>query len=530
MIPAPSINTGQTSVPTVVVAPIGGLNGRDGLAAMDPQDAYLLDNFLPAARSVELRKGCKKFSTTALAGPVQSLEVYSGAAGDTMLAWAGGRIYSIATTGIATQLATGLLGNVVVTTMFSNLADNSQHLIIVNGLDTPRVYNGALSTLTITGMTGSSSTLNFVFSFKGRLYFGQKDKIGFYYLPVGQIQGALSYFDLGQVSRLGGYLIAIASFSEGVSGENLQDYIVFITSKGECIVYAGHDPDGTPLVDWAIVGRYFAAEPIGPKCTINFGGELIILTKEGAIPFTEIRRSGSYKAGSVANAEYAAITSKLGTFLEDYVVNAAVPGWSGIQYSGLLLLNVPATSSISGAYYHYVMNTTTNAWARITNWNGLCFTVFRGKLYFGRYDGYVMSAFDGGLDDGAAIRCDCKTAYNYFDGGQGMGSILKHFQWASLLVASSNSPPQLSGRFNVDFREDQPDYSLDSAAPIGSPWDTTKWDTGMWSEESNTQRFIVTLNKGGSAGSLWLRGVFTDAEFEWFATQYVMERTRSLLI
>lgn len=530
MIPSPRINTGQTSQPVTVPAPIGGLNGRDPLAAMDARDAYLMDNMFPGTASVESRKGCRKYNSNTLNAPVQALEVYAGAAGDKMLAWAGGKVYDVSTA-VPQQLATGFVSNLPVTTMFSNAADNAQFLIAVTGFDQPRSYNGtSLTALTMTGMTGSQSTLNFVFSFKGRLYFGQRDKLGFYYLPPGQIQGALSYFDLGQVSRKGGYVVAIASFSESGNGNSPNDYIVFITNKGEMIVYAGNDPSNA--ASWALVGRYYAAAPIGNKCTINYGTELIVLTEEGALPFTEIRRAGDASANGVSGSGYSAITSKLGGFLSQFNMNAGVPGWQGLQYSGgggWLLLNVPATPAISGRYYHYVMNTTTNAWCRFTNWNGLCFAVYNKRLYFGRYDGYIMLADEGRFDDGAPIRCDVKQAYNYFDDGSGIAFLQKHFQWAALLVSCDGEPP-LSGRFNVDYTEQQPDYVNQLAPSAGAEWDVAAWDQGVWGDDNRTQRFIITLNKGGVAGALWLRASLQGLTLQWYATQYVMAKTRGLLI
>jgi len=530
MIPSPRVNTGQSSQPITVPAPIGGLNGRDPLASMDVKDAYLMDNMFPGTASVDSRKGCKKYTISSLGAPVQSLEVFAGAAGDKMLAWAGGKIFDISTAN-PSQLATGLISNMVITTMFSNAADNAQHLIIVNGFDQPRRYStDGLNTLTMTGMTGSQNTLNFVFSFKSRLYFGQRDKLGFYYLPVGQIQGALSYFDLAQVSRRGGYLVAIASFSESGNGSTPNDYIVFITNKGEMIVYAGYDPSNANT--WSLVGRYYAAAPIGSKCTLNYGTELIVLTEEGALPFSEIRRAGDAQAAGVSGAGYSAITSKLGSYLSQYSMNSGVPGWSGTAYSGgggWLLINVPATSAISGQYYHFVMNTTTNAWCRFTNWNGLCFVVYNKRLYFGRYDGYVILADEGRFDDGAPVRCDVKQAYNYYDDGQGMGFLQKHFQWASLLVSCDGDPP-LSGKFNVDYTEEQPDYVNQLAPSAGAEWDVAAWDTGMWGDDGRTQRFVITLNRGGVAGSLWLRASLQGLTFRWYATQYVMQKTRGLLI
>lgn len=525
-----NVNTRQASLPITVPAPIGGLNGRDPLAVMPAQDAYYMDNAFPGTASVDSRKGCAKYTASALGAPVQSLEVYAGGGGDKLLAFAGGKIFDVSTA-VPSQLASGLLGNIWITAMFSNSADNAQHLMMVNGLDQPRRYGvDGLNLLTMTGMVGSQNTLNFVFGFKGRLYFGQRDKLGFYYLPVGQLQGALSYFDLGQQSKKGGYLVAIASFSESNNGDSPEDYIAFITNKGEIIVYSGYDPSSA--ANWALVGRYFTSIPIGQKCTLNYGSELVLLTEEGALAFSDIRRAGSSQAGSTAGAIYSAITSKLGGYLSQYNVNANVPGWQGIQYGGgggWLLLNVPATSSISGNFYHFVMNTTTNAWCRFTNWNGLCFAVYNKRLYFGRYDGYVMLGDEGRLDDGQPIRWDVKQAYNYFDDGSGQGFLQKHFQWASLLVSCDGEPP-LSGKFNVDYTEEQPEYVSQLSGAPGAEWDVDFWDTAVWGDDSRTQRFVVTLNKGGVAGALWLRASLQGLTLSWYATQYVIEKTRGLLI
>lgn len=527
---SPRVATGQSSIPVTVPPPIGGLNGRDPRAAMDVKDAYLLDNAFPGTASVDSRNGCRKWSSASLGGPVQSLEVYSGAAGDKMLAWAAGKIFDVSTE-VPQQLAAGLLSNLVVTTMFSNAADTAQRLIITSGSDLPRAYDGAaLTVLNMTGMQGSASTLNSCFAFKGRLYFGQRDKLGFYTLPPGQIQGALSYFDLGQVSRLGGYLVAMASFSESTNGSSPADYIVFITNKGEMIVYAGYDP--TNAATWELVGRYYSAAPIGRRCMLNYNSDLVILTLEGALPFSEIRRSGDAKSQGVGGADYVALTSKLGNFLSAFNRNADVPGWQGLQYSGSggwLILNVPATGSLSGAYYHYVMNTVTRAWCRFTNWNGMCFCVYNKRLYFGRFDGYVMLGDDGKSDDGADIRLDIKQAYNYFDDGQGMAFLQKHFQWASLLVSCDSEPP-LSGKFNVDYFEEQPDYINTLSATDTAIWDVAAWDGGMWGSEDRTQRFMITLNKGGTVGSLWLRAALRGSTLRWYATQYVMQQTKGLLL
>lgn len=528
---SPKPQTGQTSQSVPVTAPIGGLNGRDPLANMDPKDAYLMDNIFPGTGSVYSRQGCEEYAI-GIGSPVQNLDVYTGGDGDVMLAWAGTKVYNVSTP-IVSELKAGLTSALASTAMFSNAADNAQHLIAVNGLNTPWHFDGTtISDLTMTGMaSGTPSTLNSVLAFKGRLYFGQKDMLGFHYLPPGQIQGVLSYFDLGQVSKLGGYLVTMASFSTGEAGDTPTDYVVFITSKGECIVYGGYDPDDTDA--WQPVGRYFTAQPIGNRCTLNYGTELVVLTLDGAISFSEIRRAGDSKSRTVAGSKYDAITSKLGRFLSDLNLNKDVPGWQGLQYGsqagdGWLILNAPATTTISGRYYHFVMNTKTNAWCRFTNWNGLCFTVYNGRLYYGTYDGRVMLADEGRMDDEESITCDVKQAYNYFEDGSGLGQLQKHFQWASLMVSCDGTPP-LSGKYNVDFKEDMPSYVNELVDSTGAEWDVGAWDSSEWGGDARTQRFIITLNKGGYTGALWLRVSLNGLSLTWYATQFVMQKTRGLL-
>jgi hypothetical protein len=521
MIPSQRIRTGQTSSSKTIPAPVGGLNGRDSLANMAETDAYLMDNILPGTATCDSRQGCEEFAAT-VNSPVRSLEVYAGADGDKMLSFAGGKIYDIST-GIPSEKATGKNSDLTVAQMFSNAADNSQHLLITTGADTPYKYDGtSIADLTLTGVTGSPSTLSYVFAFKERVYFAQNGVLGFYYLPVGQIQGALDFFDLAQVAGSGGYLVAMASFAaSGESGETPNDYIVFVTSKGECIVYSGYDPGDA--ANWSLVGRYYTSAPIGRKCVFNYNGELVIITLDGAIPFSEIRRTGA-KQGSVT-----AITDKLGNLLTNLNVYASVAGWQGLLYprAGLLLLNVPGTPTLSGAFYQYVMNTKTGAWARITNWDGLCFAVFNNRLYFGKYDGRVMLGDEGRNDDGEAIRIDVKQAYSYFEDGSGIGYLKKHFQWADALISCDGDPP-ISAKFNVDFIENQPEY-IDNIETAGASWDTSDWDTSDWGFDTFPQHFFITLNDEGVTGSLWLRAALTGLTLRWYATKFVMEKTKGLL-
>lgn len=513
------IDTRQTAKPIVVPAPIGGLNGRDSLASMPPLDAYLLDNWVPGTATVDSRNGYTPHYT-GVGAAVQGLEVYAGGASPKMLAFGGGNIYNASAAGLAgAPLQTGRVSNNVQTAMFSNAGN--QFLIAVSGLDLPFSYDGTTVTnLTMTGMTGSAANLSNVFAFKGRLYFCQKNMLGVYYLPPGQIQGALSYWDLTQVALRGGYLMAMASFSTD-AGNGPNDYAVFITSEGEYLVYGGYDPDAAPA-NWGLVSRYYSAPPIGRSCAYNYNSDLVIITVEGVIPFSAIRKDGGATDDD-------SLTSKLGTQLSDFNVNDSVPGWQAILYSRShwLLLNVPASSSIAGSYYQFIMNTKTKAWTRFTNLNGICWAVFNGRLYFGTYSGKVCLADEGQLDDGLPIKVDSKQAYNAFDNGYGSGFLNKQFHFAILVVGSDGAPP-LSARLNTDYKENQPEYVGSPSAGTEASWDAADWDLTAWAADLNTQTFTVPLGEYGQAGSLWLRGLLTGTRLKWYATKYLLTVAKGL--
>ena len=84
----------QQAISKSLPAPTGGWNTRDPLANMKPEYAVILDNWIPRAGYVELRKGDRVWCNNAPA-PVESLMVYRGDAtgGDQVYAVSDGDIY-----------------------------------------------------------------------------------------------------------------------------------------------------------------------------------------------------------------------------------------------------------------------------------------------------------------------------------------------------------------------------------------------------------------------------------------------------
>lgn len=512
----------RRTVPFTLPAPVGGLNGRDGIADMPASDAFILDNAFPANTTVDQRKGYAPYAT-GLGGPVESVEAYVGGADTHLLACAAGSLYDITSGGIVgAPIKSGLISSILNTSMFSNAGD--QFLICVTGADTPFSYKASGATnLAITGVTGTPADFIDVHTFKGRLYFVQKRALGFYYLAPGAIQGAASYFDLSQIAKKGGSVVAVASFSQQDSGTGPQDYLVFATSEGEYIVYGGIDPSNAAT--WSLVGRYYSSAPIGRHGKFNFRSDLYFITDEGLIAFSQIREQGEQGDST----KY--LSSKLGRYLAELTTHKATQGWQAVLHppTGMLILNAPTTQLSSGAYVQFAMNTDSNAWCRFTGMNALCWNSYSDRLFFGTYDGRVMRADYGSLDDGKPINIDARQAYNYFDDGKGMGAFDKHFHFATFVIETDGSPP-VSAELNVNFENTPPQYEGTLSPSGGSYWDIDTWDNAVWADEAAMQTFTVPFGKLGYAASIWLRVRAAGTTFRWYATRVFLEKSDGVIL
>lgn len=517
-------NRGRRAVPVSRSAPTGGLNGRDSFADMPSTDAFVLDNWFPGSTSVDTRGGCKNH-VTGIGAPVESLELYAGGVGSKMLAFAGGKIFETTTPGaVGAPLLSGRVSNKVTTAMFSNAG--GQKLQIYSGADAPLSYDGAtLTALTITGLNAGTSQ-NDIFAgiaFKGRLLLAQTGQLGFYYLGIGAIQGAASFFDLGQQSLNGGSVAAIAAFSQESSGTGPQDYAVFATTEGEYIMYGGTDPSNAAT--WALVGRYYGPAPIGKKPWFKFRSDVYFITKEGILSFTQIRQMGQAQETD----QY--LTNKLGRNYTDVATYAATHGWCGFIYpsGGALVVNVPITSGENGSYVQFVMNTTTNSWCRYTNWNGITWVVMDGRMYFGTYDGRVALADEGFTDFGLQVQASARQAWDTFADDQGMGDADKQYHFATFSM-QADGRPAISCALNVNFENDPPQFASATTPPEGALWDVALWDVALWAGAPGTENITVPVGKLGYTASLWVQAVSTASKIRWFATRIVFEKTRGVLL
>lgn len=471
-------------------APVGGWNARDSLADMDETDAVILDNWFPSEGKVELRKGYTEHCT-GLGGYVKTLAEFHNGATNKLIAAANGKLWDVSTP-TAAELATG----------FSE--DAWQHvnfdgkLGLVNGTDAPQVYDGStMSAMTVSGVTGSD--LIGVNVFKGRTFFWQENSQKFWYSNINTLGGSLTEFPLNRVGQFGGKLMVMTTWSRD-GGDGPDDLAVFIMSSGEVIVYQGSDPGA----DWALVGVYRIGAPIGRRCVVQFGGDVVVITKDGYISLNEVLGSGRTRRQSVGGKIARAVRERA-------VLSADDPGWQPIFFpaGSMVIFNVPKAAN---SFEQHVVNTLTGAWCRFTEIDAQCWSLFADELYFGG-NGVVYQAWNGYADDGEPIRTDGIPAYQYFTSP----AQIKQFTAVQLNLVVQTSL-ELAIRLVTDFNNGvraQPNASLAIAGtPWGSPWGSS-WATG----ETNYNPWKTVTSAGRSASIRFAINSQNQAVY-WYATTY----------
>jgi len=401
----------QVAVSRTVPAPVGGWDTESPLANMPKQNAIILDNWIPRAASIEIRRGSTQHVTGT--GQVESMIAWRGDAnGDKLFACSGAFIYDVTTAGALTSAVhSSALSARWQSTNFAN--DAGAFAICVNGFDIPLYYNGtSFANLTITGTAAGGSitlvpsNLNRVMAHKRRLFFIEKGTMFVWYLAVVAIQGAASLLDLGPIFPKGGQLVAQGTWSLD-AGQGMDDMAVFVTSEGQLAVWQGIDPSDAN--NWSLVGVYDIARPVGDNCLIKWGSDLAVITEDGVIPLSQALNKNREEAKKIA------ITAKIATaFAKSAGDYGSFYGWSGTLYSGrgsLAIFNIP-TAEFSTAV-QYVQSIQTGAWCRFTGLNAFCWEVANNAIYYGASDGVYQWDL-GASDNGETIIADVKPAFSSF--------------------------------------------------------------------------------------------------------------------
>ena len=495
-------------------APVGGWNARDSLANMAPTDAVILENYFPGVSSVALRGGYTKHAT-GLPDDVETLMVYSGGTTDKMFAVSDGKIYDVSSAGpVGAAVVSGLSSSRWEYTNITTSGGN--FLYAADSIDKPLLYNGATwtpidgaSTPAITGVT--TTNLSHPTLFKNRMWFIEKNTLKAWYLPTSSVGGAAQSLDLTSIARLGGYIQDMAAWTID-AGYGVDDNLVFVTNKGEVIVYRGTDPSNAST--WALIGVWIVGSPIGTRCLMKYGGDLLVLTLDGLMPLASALQSSRLDPN-------VALSDKIqGAFAAATSAYGANFGWC-MMYNpknNALIVNIPVSE---GAQEQYVMNNITKAWCKFTNWPAFHFVQYKDEPYWAGA-GFVAKAWTTGstgyIDDTSNIVGRALQAFNYFE----TRGVKKIFTRARPSIFSNGSPAVTMG-INVDFNTNDTTTPIAITAPTAGVWGTGVWDTSVWGSDLEIQNNWQGLTGVGFCGGVQLASTSNKLAIQWASTDIVFQ-------
>lgn len=461
----------QTSAVMTYPAPVAGWNARDALADMKPNEAIALENWFPGTSYCEIRGGSASHAT-GMTGVGKTLMVYNAMTGSNqMFCTTASGIYNVSSPGAVGASVLARTNGKHQWEMFGDGTNN--WLIACNGVDKPAYYDGttwtAVDNTTTPALTGITSTdLVSVNVFKGRLFFIEKESMSFWYLAAGAAGGALTEFSLAAESARGGYLMAMQTWTRD-AGDGADDVAVFITSEGDAIVYQGNNPGSAN--SWAKIGVYYIGKPLGRRCAINYGGDVIVLTENGTFPLSAAMQSAiiDYKLALSFKIE-PVFTASARTYGSTF-------GWTSILFPArnALLVNVPITED--GEHEQYVMNTITRAWCRFKEWDAEDFASFNGELYFCTGTS-VYKAWTGTEDVGGnAIIAYGKTAFSNFRSP----GVQKQFKMFRPMLAVNGDLTFLTD-IDVDFQDTLIAGTATYSVTAEARWDVYDWDDAYWAQ------------------------------------------------
>jgi hypothetical protein len=247
----------------------------------------------------------------------------------------------------------------------------------------------------------------------------------------------------------------------------MDDYLVFITSNGETLVWRLTDP--TTPSGIALIGIYQLGAPIGKRCWVKYGGDLLIITQDGVVPMSGALQSSRLDPRvSISNKIQYAMSQAISAYSANF-------GWDMLYFpkENQLILNVPIKQG--SQQQQYVMNNITKSWCNFTGWNANCWALYQDDPYFGG-DGYVGLAWNGYVDDTSDITSfGLQSFQTYGQANQKQCQMIRYHLF-------TNGAPTVYGNVNVDYDLADSSASLNFTPVNFATWDSALWDASYWGD------------------------------------------------
>lgn len=320
------------------------------------------------------------------------------------------------------------------------------------------------------GTSGKTTAdMSFVWVYKERLWFVERNSMNAWYLGVDSIGGTAKLFPLAGIFGRGGSLVFGQTWSlDGGNQGGLSEQCIFVSSEGEVAVYQGVNPDESAT--WSKVGLYRIGTPLGKRAFLRGGGDIAVATSVGLVPLSKAI------ALDISSLNIASVSYKIADAWHDAVTQRGLTGWQcAIWPEERMAVVSPPVASGSDQPVLFISNTDTGAWARYTNWHALSMAVFRGRLYFGSPEGKVFIANVSGMDDTDTYSGSVMPLFEDL-GSPASAKVGK----IARAVMRANAPVVDRVDMRVDYDLTLPTPPDATPLTAGNLWGTGKWGSSQW--------------------------------------------------
>ena len=482
-------NAGAFTIP----ASMQGVNAVTGLAQMQPDECIYTFNLLAQDFGMEVRDGYIEWANGWTGGPARTVITFEGHVDADDKLWIANDegIWEVTADGTTAPVEVftwdSQVGNAGICSFLTTTNDgNDLFVLLCDGENGYHVYTQTTDTwaVILEGVTPGEldgvdpALLDFVFVWKNRIWFIQKETSIGWYLDAGNFTGDITEFNFGQQFASGGALRAMYNWSLD-GGLGLDDLLVAVSSSGDVVVYQGTDPDAPDT--FALIGTWHIGNmPEGNRFGVEFGGEVYLLSIYGLVPISQLLN------GSNINDPNTYLTAKISPYIRNVMGEVRSDfGWNIVVHekAARLFINSPKrTDNKEIAFSQYFGN---QAWSFVrdlpknheANWRGEIYWVDNNRNKIFREAGALDAVFLDQVVDGlpAPIQWSLLTSYS----AAGDAARYKRCQYIRPMFLSGSLPSfTVQARYDFDVAEQTVAPPLQADNP--GQWDIDNWDEAIW--------------------------------------------------
>jgi len=320
------------------------------------------------------------------------------------------------------------------------------------------------------------TNLDYVFIWKRRVWFVEKNSANGWYLDVATLFGTVTKFNFGSQFRQGGALRAFYNWSLD-GGLGLDDLMVAVSGAGDVAIYQGTDPDVAE--SFSLVGTWFVgAVPAGNRFGVEFGGEVYILSVYGLLPLSQLLN------GSSINDPNTYLTAKISPFVREVMAEQRQElGWQVVVHSEGAQLYIDTPQDPLRGNVAFVQYFGNQAWSMVrgldkthtANWRGSDYWAHGGRNSLVIERGHVDNVWLDPATDGAPapIEWSLLTSYQNFESG----TRFKRCQYIRPQFLAQDLPAySVLARYDFDITEAY-------VSPLSTQGVSARWNVGLWDSE-----------------------------------------------